>query len=565
MRTRNVVLWLAGVSVLVLIACVGCDSDDEAGGLLAVAPADFSIAQGRMVGLSLTLDGVPVAADTWTTGDSAVATVVRNSDGAATLTGVGPGSTSVTGASGSQEASTTVTVEPEAIGAVNLTSLADYLEQLANDGAIGVDTPILPDHLPQDDDLAQALAADLGNPPRMVTLRLDPAVFDVDPVVITPDDLTLATASTQASVVTRGTATADATIKASLQTLITALSNAGCPMGLFQTALNQTSFHQEGNQAGGVTPRPGVPGVTFVNTLTYYNGFVILIYDGDYHTVFNTATATALRAGQIFDANGKLTEFASTALHELAHVVVDQNGFTNFSDEENSVSNLEEVVRRKANIALCRAKGVAIDPRDILNLSSQYQALLADPLGAGLLSDFQQQAPPTSVTITAPATVNPGQIFTATVTISGSSGPMVADLAFTAGGAAAPTGAQALQTGANGQATQQVTAPNNCGRISLVVTVLGARTTTPVEVIPATTPVVILDHDLHTSTASYFAGDCVELSRIENGVVAGVEPGCSAIHLHAASPMGIFIDADGPFPDPAPPNCGYGRVYNAQP
>jgi hypothetical protein len=67
-----------------------------------------------------------------------------------------------------------------------------------------------------------------------------------------------------------------------------------------------------------------------------------------------------------------------------------------------------------------------------------------------------------------------------------------------------------------------------------------------------------LDHDL----GSFTAGTLIALDRIQGGYVA--EPdACPEQHLHAASPGGITIDGQGPFPDPDPTTCGYGVIVQS--
>lgn len=78
-------------------------------------------------------------------------------------------------------------------------------------------------------------------------------------------------------------------------------------------------------------------------------------------------------------------------------------------------------------------------------------------------------------------------------------------------------------------------------------------------------PFVRLDETL---APAFQAGDVIALSRITGGHIGGPEPitdtsGCEFDHLHAGPP-GIEIDGQGPFPDPAPPFCGYGLIYESR-
>lgn len=66
---------------------------------------------------------------------------------------------------------------------------------------------------------------------------------------------------------------------------------------------------------------------------------------------------------------------------------------------------------------------------------------------------------------------------------------------------------------------------------------------------------VVLDRNL---TSALVAGTFVPLAEIQGGHVAGPDA-CDAQHLHSTT--GITIaGVGGPFPDPAPTTCGYGRV-----
>lgn len=71
-------------------------------------------------------------------------------------------------------------------------------------------------------------------------------------------------------------------------------------------------------------------------------------------------------------------------------------------------------------------------------------------------------------------------------------------------------------------------------------------------------PVVVLDFTL---AMGYQAGDVIALSRITGGHVAGPDR-CSTDHLHGDE---ILIDGNGPFADPRPGICGFGKVFPGPP
>ena len=84
---------------------------------------------------------------------------------------------------------------------------------------------------------------------------------------------------------------------------------------------------------------------------------------------------------------------------------------------------------------------------------------------------------------------------------------------------------------------------------------------------------VVLAQDLSTTDEELKAGATISLNSRDSRVIGG-EPGQSALHcdgvlvLHAANPEGIKIQLFrdgvlkefGPFPDPDPSNCGYGKI-----
>src|SRR5215831_11020656 len=55
------------------------------------------------------------------------------------------------------------------------------------------------------------------------------------------------------------------------------------------------------------------------------------------------------------------------------------------------------------------------------------------------------------------------------------------------------------------------------------------------------------------------AGSVIPVVRCVGDFI-GTGPDCPFRHLHAASPGGITICNQGPFPDPNPEGCGYGQI-----
>jgi hypothetical protein len=79
-----------------------------------------------------------------------------------------------------------------------------------------------------------------------------------------------------------------------------------------------------------------------------------------------------------------------------------------------------------------------------------------------------------------------------------------------------------------------------------------------------TQEIVTLGTTLDPNDPNLLVGTEIPLTKITGGKLAGigvVEPGCPNTHLHAADPSkGIMINGKGPFFDPAPNGCGYGRT-----
>jgi hypothetical protein len=69
---------------------------------------------------------------------------------------------------------------------------------------------------------------------------------------------------------------------------------------------------------------------------------------------------------------------------------------------------------------------------------------------------------------------------------------------------------------------------------------------------------------LDPNDPNLLVGTEIPLTDITGYKLAGelvTEPGCPNTHMHAADPSkGIFINGKGPFFDPAPNGCGYGRT-----
>jgi hypothetical protein len=74
------------------------------------------------------------------------------------------------------------------------------------------------------------------------------------------------------------------------------------------------------------------------------------------------------------------------------------------------------------------------------------------------------------------------------------------------------------------------------------------------------TAYVALDQALTSGSVTIPAGTHVPLSVITGGHVSGPDVGCNGNHYHGGGQT-IMIEGSGPYTDPAPGNCGFGRTF----
>jgi len=531
-------------------------------GNFQIAPEDVLLAIGQSANVAVVTpdavsrqDEAGVVVSGWSVGDDSIAGVVASGD-AAVVTGLAAGQTTLTASSNQGSLTATIRVGDQTVSGPALDALASFLTAAAAAGDVDPNAAEPPPVLAAPATLLDALATDLGPPARMAAFVLNPAAFQRTPVSFTAADLTLAGAPAA-----NRAATHDGVLELQIRIFLRTLERAGCPMGPFFAAVAQARFHEEGQQADGVRPRPGVPAVTFEPGPTIYNGGLVVITDGHTHTVFSQSTAQAIRMGQLI-ADNKLTEAGSTVLHELAHIALFVNG-QGALDSEALIGMFEALIRAKADLMLTSAAGAA-DPGSLQEFFSSYGQIVRQPNGAAVLQEFGLFMQPAAPTLTAPQEVNTGQTFTVNLTLAGTSARPNEDVLVIVRGAAQSTGQRIVRTGPGGSATISITAGPDEGDIEVEATFLTSSQTVFVAVVNASNPsaYLILDHRLESEFAGYPAGSVIFLSRVTGGTVqVGHGNNCGETHLHGP----IRIDGDGPFDDPDPTGCGHGHVFHHGP
>lgn len=391
-------------------------------------------------------------------------------------------------------------VGPE--GPEGLVAIAAFLTEKAADGLLtGTPAPKPVELGILGQDLAQAIAADRG-PERVVVVAIDPAVFTRVPVVIRASDLAYVDVSPTSDATSSlstplaapgmpillGAAASDAIpdpqIQAGVQSLINVLIDLGFETENLQTAVDDTEYHEESDQAAGVLVPPGAEAVTFPIDLSNPLGVVfsgldafqtVYVYDGHSHSVFKPDDAADLRAGEVVE-DGRLTGAAENALHELIHtVLVQQDEGGKDDDGDVLVSNLEKAFVNKINAELQRDMTGSPDP-NALSLYSSFVGQVRDLGGADVLKLLGLPGAAAHLELTAPVFVAPGTTFTMSLTFHTTEGELLEseDVVVDVSGDAANGGFHVLTTDASGSASLQVTAFPQ-GEISLTVQVLGER------------------------------------------------------------------------------------------
>jgi hypothetical protein len=149
-------------------------------------------------------------------------------------------------------------------------------------------------------------------------------------------------------------ATNDVGISEGMHALLDELDRAGISTTDLRDADNETRYHEEGVNSGGVTVPSDAGGITYLPGLSGGDGFwfqsilkLVIVYDGKVHVVHKSGTAQDLRDKNFTDSDSVLTSSATTGIHELIHSLIYHChvGVGNDKQEEILVQDLEILIR----------------------------------------------------------------------------------------------------------------------------------------------------------------------------------------------------------------------------
>lgn len=448
----------------------------------SVSPAEVFLPVGKS-GTLLVLGLIPAETEVvFSSSDPAIAGVLPLSNRKAMVTGLAPGTATIAARVGPVIRIATVRVGEDRLEPDTLAELADFLTAAAQAGLITSAGTIKPLELAPPQALLGAMAFELG-PPRMVSITIDPAVFDRVPVVILPGDLTV---SGDPSDTLRGGSTAvpDPEIAEGFDQLLDTMEGLGIDTTALRDARNATQFHEEGAQAGGVTVRATGRAATFNPGLTFYNGYAIYVYDGMSHTVLRSADAQAMRAGSFIQGNS-LLQAGSTSLHEVIHTVLRLTLCGVDDDGDLLVAALEEALRAKINIELDRRANGTPGPILVRNYSRAVRAA-QDSGGEDCLKVLGLPGSAQNLQVLAPAQVQAGSTFQVDISVEKTDGtPLAGEDVYVRVviEGLPPTPDRVLRTDDMGRASLQLTAPPAGGTIDISVEVLGEPGQTSVQAV----------------------------------------------------------------------------------
>ena len=177
--------------------------------------------------------------------------------------------------------------------------------------------------------------------------------------LISPPVLVTTVATSDPGTAVRAIAAAavnDAAISQGMEDLFDLLDTAGFDTTALRSADTQAHYHEEGVNSDGavvgnnrqaVTHLPG-GGVLGFFGIGIHLSENILVYDGNSHTTFTSQDAQDLRAGNLTGVQGRLSNAASTAIHELIHAVIYRCDIDagSHDEEEALVGSLEILIDR---------------------------------------------------------------------------------------------------------------------------------------------------------------------------------------------------------------------------
>lgn len=238
------------------------------------------------------------------------------------------------------------------------TRLADFLNDRSREGAF--ETPADPHRgrflgeVPAE--LAAELAARLDST-GIVICFFNPDLLGAPRPTFRPRDLSFTSRQS------RGFAKPNAPALQAARDLLNVLEGEGVGnLQKFKDALNDHEFHREGYEAGGAHVTEDASAITFLPGITFEDWMVIVVYDGNTHTVLKGGTMDDL-LNKHFQENRALTDNMLTVMHELIHVVIYRNGkgscLGKGADEEACVADLQRVL--EYHVRVCKKTKVGED------------------------------------------------------------------------------------------------------------------------------------------------------------------------------------------------------------
>ncbi len=369
------------------------------------------------------------------------------------------------------------------------------------------------------------------------------------------------------------------------------LAMLGLDVTPLRSALGETRFHQEGAQVGGfmLDGSRGVNGLTVVSNphpraklpTTDATGANVMIIPANFtnHVILETANMTSLMNDPIVDATkGQLGAGASTAVHELVHAMVFEQGcYGSSDDDETFVDTVEGMINLQVSIGLKKKAGQPTTAEDAdmacrladlwekepkgrpclmklgytlptgVQLSATPFLLFTSPVGGPATPTSQQANVTSTPSICGRASIRAGRQFDMDIV------PRKGGTAFAINVTAYPT---IIDDGGNtanlppGNYTNFIDVESPSALVSPQTVTVGLTVTAAGRAVR-----------LGAATGTLAGGSEVCLADVQNGCVNPAhEPFCAYAHLHGAAGITITGVSGGPFPDPAQNACGFGEV-----
>ena len=389
-----------------------------------------------------------------------------------------------------------------------------------------------------------------------------------------------------------GSATTNAAADTQMGKVLDELGMLGLDVTPLRSALGETRFHQEGPQVGGfmLDSARGVNGLTVVSNAhpraklptTDAAGAQVMIVPANFtnHVILETANMTSLMNDPIIDTTkGRLGAGASTAIHELVHAMVFEEGcYGSNDDDEPFVDTVEGMINLQVSIGLKKKAGQPTTAEDAdmacrladlwekepkgqpclqklgyslptgVQLSVTQFLLFTSPVGGPATPTSQPASVASTPSICARATIRADRQFDMDIV------PRKGGTGFAINVTAYPTFIDESGNTVNlppGNYTNFINVESPSAVVSPVAVTVGLTVTAPGRAVR-----------LGAALGTQAAGSEVCLSQIQGGCVNPAhEPICAYVHLHGGDGVTITGVTGGPFPDPAAMGCGYGEVF----